>query len=87
MPPPQQYTRSSRDIESYNSTIIVPGRPTHHLGSVFVVRRQRHRIVMFALLVFVSITCVFMSYLVSSVSKPACSDRIIWMPDCNREEY
>lgn len=86
MPPPQQYTHIHRDIENYNA-ILLPGRSVHRIDSVLLARRQRHRIIMFGLLVFISMICVFMSYLVSSVSKPTCSDRIIWMPDCNREEY
>ena len=48
---------------------------------------QRQRVILFAILVVVSMSCVFTSYIVSSASKPSCSDRIIWMPSCNREEY
>ncbi|KAI8640566.1 hypothetical protein BD408DRAFT_419520 [Parasitella parasitica] len=52
-----------------------------------LIRQQRHRVILFAILVTVSMICVFISYLVSSVSKPTCSDHIIWIPNCNREEY
>lgn len=50
-------------------------------------QQQRQRIVLFGILVIVSMICVFISYVVSSVSKPTCSDQIIWIPSCNREEY
>jgi hypothetical protein len=48
---------------------------------------ERHRIVLFALLVMFSMMCVFISYLASSASKPICSDKIIYIPKCNKEEY
>lgn len=50
-------------------------------------RHQRQRVILFAILVTISMTFVFISYLVSAVSKPTCSDRIVWIPNCNREEY
>lgn len=52
-----------------------------------IMRHQRQRVILFAILVTISMTFVFISYLVSAVSKPTCSDRIVWIPNCNREEY
>lgn len=66
------------------------GRGVEHSTIVLqhqIMRHQRQRIILFAILVTISMVCVFISYLVSSVSKPTCSDRIIWIPNCNREEY
>lgn len=51
------------------------------------IAERRQRIILFAILVVISMTCVFISYVVSSVTRPTCSDRIVWMPNCNREEY
>lgn len=69
------------DIENYSSI------RNHDELSRGEQQQQRQRIVLFGILVIVSMICVFVSYVVSSVSKPTCSDQIIWVPSCNREEY
>lgn len=74
-------TSNHRDIENYNTIINsanISGIDQLH---------QRRRLILFGILVIVSMICVFISYIVSSVSKPTCSDQIIWIPSCNREEY
>ncbi|KAI8884605.1 hypothetical protein K501DRAFT_284769 [Backusella circina FSU 941] len=51
-------------------------------------RHQQHkRTALFAILCFACIICLFASFLVSSVTKPNCKGRIIWIPDCDQEEY
>lgn len=78
----------SSTIANYNSTSAAAGSSTLHIRSQRQsFAEQRQRIILFAILVTLSMICVFISYLVSSVTKPSCSDRIIWMPNCNREEY
>lgn len=73
------------DIENYSSI----GNNSNNNNNLSRVeeQQQRQRIVLFGILVIVSMICVFISYVVSSVSKPTCSDQIIWIPSCNREEY
>ncbi|KAL7319176.1 hypothetical protein PS15m_012286 [Mucor circinelloides] len=90
----QQNTDLERNYHSitYVSTSRESGLERGRAPSIVVLqhqimRHQRQRVVLFAILVTISMTFVFISYLVSAVSKPTCSDRIVWIPNCNREEY
>lgn len=89
-------TNYNTDLErNYHSIVVATtsrrgGGGVEHSTIVLqrqIMRHQRQRIILFAILVTISMICVFISYLVSSVSKPTCSDRVIWIPNCNREEY
>jgi t-SNARE complex subunit (syntaxin) len=75
------------DLENNYKSIARTTRGDNDTTILLIQQQQRQRILLFGILVIVSMFCVFISYLVSSVTKPTCSDRIIWMPSCNREEY
>ncbi|KAL0139365.1 hypothetical protein V8B55DRAFT_1438131 [Mucor lusitanicus] len=81
-----------RNYQSIASVTTTSRQGAHERRTVVrqhhqTMQHQRQRIILFAILVTVSMTFVFVSYLVSAVSKPTCSDRIVWIPNCNREEY
>lgn len=80
-------TGSSATIANYNSITVVARSSIHIRSQQQRQFEQRQRVILFAVLIILSMICVCVSYLVSSVTKPTCSDRIIWMPNCNREEY
>jgi hypothetical protein len=73
-----------QDLERYGSMYRYQQEDDDDMNETL---HQRRRHGLFVLLVVACMSCVFLSYRVSSGSGTPCSTYIIWMPSCNREEY